>query len=136
MRCFVKSASKRKTFCLFRESSPRPYVGEPMFYLAVPGPSSSIFYLLLSHFSLRGRLYFKPRLSSPVHQQMRSTPDGVRDPCSERRKYGSDVQLPLIAGFFNMPQSCDMGQTALPPLRRNGGFEPANLGTRGQQAYH
>jgi hypothetical protein len=50
-----------------------------------------------------------------------------------------------IAGFFNMPQSCDMEQTALLPLERkvcwgffrpknptaSAGFQPANLGTRG-----
>jgi hypothetical protein len=49
-----------------------------------------------------------------------------------------------------MPQSCDMGQTAFLPLRRKScwgfcalknptafsGFEPVNLGTRGQHANH
>jgi len=35
-----------------------------------------------------------------------------------------------------MPQICDMGPTALLPLRRkaSAGFEPANLGTKGQHA--
>ena len=47
-------------------------------------------------------------------------------------------------GFFYMPQICDMGQTALLPFRRKAcsgkirkasdGFEPANLGTKGQHA--
>jgi hypothetical protein len=50
----------------------------------------------------------------------------------------------VIVEFFYMPQICDMGQTALLPLRRKAcwvffrrknqtaspGFEPANLGTR------
>jgi hypothetical protein len=49
-----------------------------------------------------------------------------------------------------MPQSCDKGQTALLPLRRkacwgffrpknpmaSAGFEPANMGNRGQHANH
>jgi hypothetical protein len=49
-----------------------------------------------------------------------------------------------------MPQSCDMGQTALLPLRKkacceffrpknptaSAGIEPAILGTRGQHANH
>jgi hypothetical protein len=77
---------------------------------------------------------------------------------SERRNYGremSDQIYPTIAtstvivGFFYMPQSCDMGQTALLPLQRKScwgffrlknptalnGFEPAKLGTRGQHAF-
>jgi hypothetical protein len=75
---------------------------------------------------------------------------------SERRNYGrelSDQILPTIAtstviiGFFYMSQICDLGATALLPLQRkacwelfrpksptaSAGFEPANLGTRGQQ---
>jgi hypothetical protein len=78
---------------------------------------------------------------------------------SERRNYGremSDQIKPTIAtstvivGFFYMPKSCDMGQTALLPLRRkvcwgffrpknptvSAGFEPVNLGTRSKQANH
>jgi hypothetical protein len=65
---------------------------------------------------------------------------------SEGRKYGRESDFHVIAGFFNMPQSCDMRQTTLHPLRRkacwgflrpknptaSAGFEPANLGTRGQ----
>jgi hypothetical protein len=57
----------------------------------------------------------------------------------------------LIAGFFYMPQICDMGQTGLLPLPKEGmlwiffrpknppvlfGFEPVILGTRGQHANH
>jgi hypothetical protein len=55
-----------------------------------------------------------------------------------------------LVWFFNLPQSCDRGQTALLSLRRkacwgflhpknptaSAGFEPAILGTRGQQANH
>ena len=52
-------------------------------------------------------------------------------------------------GFFYMPQICDMGQTVFTPLPKEGvlriffalknptasaGFEPANLGTKGQHA--
>ena len=50
-------------------------------------------------------------------------------------------------GIFYMPQICGMGPTALLPLRRRAedffrpensdglaGFEPANLGTKGQHA--
>jgi hypothetical protein len=33
-------------------------------------------------------------------------------------KFCQAIRLHKIAGFFNMPQSCDMGQTALLPLRR------------------
>jgi hypothetical protein len=54
----------------------------------------------------------------------------------------------VSVGIFYMPQIYDMGQTALLPLRRkecwgffrpkiptaSAGFEPANLGTRGQHA--
>jgi hypothetical protein len=56
----------------------------------------------------------------------------------------------VTVGFFYMPQSCDMGPTALLPLQMkacwgffrpknptsSAGFEPANLGTRGQNANH
>jgi hypothetical protein len=56
----------------------------------------------------------------------------------------------VILWFFYMPQSCDMGPTALLVLRRmacrgflgtknptaSGGFEHANLGTSGQHANH
>jgi hypothetical protein len=48
----------------------------------------------------------------------------------------------VILDIFYMPLICDMGQTALLPLRRkdifalksptaSAGFEPANLGTKG-----
>jgi len=56
----------------------------------------------------------------------------------------------VSVGIFYMPQIYDMGQTALLPLWRkacwgffrpknltaSAGFEPANLGTRGQHANH
>jgi hypothetical protein len=55
-----------------------------------------------------------------------------------------------IVGVFYMPQTCNMGLTALLPLQRKAcrgfirlknpmalaGFEPVNLGTRIQQANH
>ena len=55
----------------------------------------------------------------------------ARDPSSERI---SDFHVNL--GIFYMPQIYDMGPTALLPLRRkaSAGFEPANLGTKGQHA--
>jgi hypothetical protein len=54
-------------------------------------------------------------------------------------------RLPCHLGIFYMPQIYDMGPTALLPLRRkawwgffrpsaSAGFEPANLGTKGQHA--
>jgi hypothetical protein len=56
----------------------------------------------------------------------------------------------VSVGIFYMPQSYDMGQTVLLPLRMKArcgffspknptalaGFEPANLGTRGHHANH
>jgi hypothetical protein len=116
--------------------------------------------LRLSHFSLRGRLYSNPCFSSPVHLQRRSTPDGVINlywrkevlwARNGRSNLARQSDFHVIAWFFNMPQSCDMGQTALLPLRRkacrgfcfrpkiptaSAGFEPAIRGTRGQHADH
>ena len=79
-------------------------------------------------------------------------------PSSERRNY-LGKKWPVVSpescdfhaytfGLVYMPQICDMGQTALLPLRRKacwgffrpeksdgfGWFEPANLGTKGQHA--
>jgi hypothetical protein len=63
---------------------------------------------------------------------------------SKMMNYGREIaNFHVIAGFFNMPQSCDMGQKALLPLRRkacwgfcrpknptaSAGLEPANLST-------
>jgi hypothetical protein len=60
-----------------------------------------------------------------------------------------NVDFHVHFGIFYMPQICDMGTTALLPFRRkaclrifsalknptaSAGFEPANLGTRGQHA--
>jgi hypothetical protein len=67
-------------------------------------------------------------------------------PSNLAQQCDSDVTV----GIFYMPQICDMGQTALLPLRRKAcwgffrpknrtglpGFETANLGTRGQRADH
>jgi hypothetical protein len=100
-----------------------------------------------------------PIFSSPVHLQKRSTPDGLRDLYKRkeelwarngRSNLARQSDFHVITGFFNMPQSCDMGQTALLPLRRKAccgffrlknltalaGIEPAILGTRGQHANH
>ena len=93
-----------------------------------------------------GLLYKSPRVST-------------RDPSSERRNYLGEKRPVLFTescdfhaytfGFFYMPQISDMGQTALLPFRRkacwgffspwqnltvSAGFEPANLGTKGQHA--
>ena len=96
----------------------------------------------------------------PGLQSFQLAPPGVstRDPSSERRNYLGE-KWPVIwtesydfhaytFGVFYMPQICDMGQTALVPFRRraedfffapknptaSAGFEPANLGTKGQHA--
>ena len=65
-------------------------------------------------------------------------------------KFRLELDFHVILEIFYMPQICDMGQTALLPLRRkegvlriffalknptaSAGFEPANLGTKGQHA--
>ena len=102
----------------------------------------------------------KTYCSDPGLQSFLLAPPGVstRDPSSERRNYLGE-KSPVIStescdfhaytfGFFYMPQICDMGQTAL-LLPKEGvqriffalknptasaGFEPANLGTKGQHA--
>jgi hypothetical protein len=96
---------------------------------------------------------------SSVHPQRRSMPDITRDLCERkeevwarngRSNLARQSDFHVIAGFFNMPQSCDVGQTALIPLRRKAccgifrpkspmalaGIESAILGTRGQHANH
>jgi hypothetical protein len=69
---------------------------------------------------------------------------------NSRSNLATQSDFHVIAGFFNMPQSCDMGRTVLLPLLRkacrgffrpknptaSAGFEPANLGTRGQHDNH
>jgi hypothetical protein len=91
-------------------------------------------------------------LVSPFHLQRRSTSDGMRDlyqrtvelwARNDLSVLPNNGDLHVIVWFFYMPQSCDMGQTALLPLRRiwhaedfirpknptaSAGFEPANLG--------
>ena len=75
----------------------------------------------------------------------------TRDSSTLRWNYWAKVatSMPLL-GIFHMPQICDMGQTALLPSRPEGrraedffalknptasaGFQPANLGTKGQHA--
>jgi hypothetical protein len=111
----------------------------------------------LIHCSLPRLIVLNPTLVPTVHLQRRSTSDGVRELLSAkgwarhgRSNLAQQRDSHVIVGFFNMPQSCDMGQTALLPLRRkaccgffrsknptaSGGFEPANLGTSGQHAIH
>jgi hypothetical protein len=97
-----------------------------------------------------------PALVSPFHLQRRSTSTGVRDLYQRQEelwarkcpiKFSHTIATStVIVGFFYMPQSCDMGPTALLPLLRKAcwgffrpknqtaGFEPANLGIRGQHA--
>ena len=80
----------------------------------------------------------------------------ARDPSSERWNCGREIvrefclnsDFHLNLGIFYMPQIYDMGPIALLPLRRKAcwgffrpknptawaGFEPANLGTKGQHA--
>jgi hypothetical protein len=68
-------------------------------------------------------LYSNPCFSSPVYLQRRSKPDGVRDlwlwkeelwARNNRSNLGRQSDFHVIAGFFYMPQICDMGQT-FPP---------------------
>jgi hypothetical protein len=64
----------------------------------------------------------------------------VGEKCSD--KFRLEYDFHVILEIFYMPQICDMGQTALLPLRKkalknptaSAGFEPANLGTKGQHA--
>jgi hypothetical protein len=59
-----------------------------------------------------------------VHLRRRSTPDGVRDlyyrkeelwARNGRSNLARQSDVHVVAGFFNMPQSCDMEQAALLP---------------------
>jgi hypothetical protein len=84
--------------------------------------------------------YFtKPPLVSPFHLQRCSTSTGVRDLLSAKGgtmgekcliKFSHTITTStLIVVFFYMPQSCDMGPTALLPFRRKacwGFFRPKN----------
>jgi hypothetical protein len=54
-------------------------------------------------------------------------PESMRDLCerkeevwvrSGRPNFTIQSDFHVIAGFFNMPQNCDVGQTALLPLRK------------------
>jgi hypothetical protein len=73
------------------------------------------------------RLIIQPRFRFPFISRGAPHQTTWKASISERRNYRremSDQILPTIAtstvivGFFYMPQSCDMGQTALLPLRR------------------
>jgi hypothetical protein len=92
----------------------------------------------------RGLLYH-PLISN------RSYPGRQEPPASTTygRKWQPDDAWDMYPGFFNMPQICDMGPIILLPFRRkaccgflspfknptaSAGFEPANLGIRGQHA--
>jgi hypothetical protein len=97
---------------------------------------------------------FPPRLDVPTFAaRYLHVHNDARDPSSERWNYGRECRpviflkwlLPRHLGIFYMPQIYDMGPTALLPLRRkafwgffrpyptaSAGFEPANLGTKGQ----
>ena len=93
---------------------------------------------------------------SYLHRQVPGI--STRDPSSERRNYSGEKR-PVIStescdfhayafGFFYMPQICDIGQRlyfpsegrraedffALKKPTASAGFEPANLGTKGQHA--
>jgi hypothetical protein len=99
-----------------------------------------------------------PLLVSPVISRGAPRPAMWDTSISEGRKYGQEMANPILptacdlhgVGIFYMPQIYDVVQTALLPLRRkacwgyfcpknptaSAGFEPANLGTRGQHANH
>jgi hypothetical protein len=69
-----------------------------------------------------------PALVSPFHPQRRSTSTGVRYLYQRKMELWGEVcpikfsrtvaTSTVIVGFFYMPQSCDMGPTALLPLRK------------------
>jgi hypothetical protein len=68
-----------------------------------------------------------PHLGFSVHLQRCSMPHSMRDLCEQKEKvwarngwpnFARQSDFHLIAGFFNVPQSCDMGQMALLPLQR------------------
>jgi hypothetical protein len=101
-----------------------------------------------------------PRLGSSVHLQRHSMPDNMRDLCEQKEEvwarngqpnFARQSDFHIIAGFFNMPQICATWDRRLyfPSEGRHAedfvapknptasaGFEPANLGTRGQHANH
>ena len=89
---------------------------------------------------------FPPRLGvSTFAARCLHVRNDARDPSSERCNYwrerlpGNFAYMASLfppLGIFYMPQIYDMGPTALLPLRRKAcwGFEPANLGTKGQHA--
>jgi hypothetical protein len=87
---------------------------------------------------------------SSFRRQVPTRPHDARDPSSERWNFvGENRSIispemstsTLHAGIFYMPQNCDMGPTALLPLRRKAwwgffrpGLNPRILGTKGQYA--
>jgi hypothetical protein len=100
---------------------------------------------------------FPPRLDVPTFAaRYLHVHNDARYPSSERRNYGREFcsvilpkwRLPRHLWNFYIPQIYDMGPTALLPLRRkacwvffalknpsaSAGFEPMNLGTKGQHA--
>ena len=109
--------------------------------------------MLLPGQSLRGRLpLLYPAFShSNLRRQVPPRLHDTRDPSSGGWKYwarnGRQISLKvatstLSLAIFYMPHICDMEQTGLLPLQRKAcrGFfrpeksEPANWGTKGQQA--
>ena len=101
--------------------------------------------------------YFPPPLDVPTFAaRCLYVRKDARDPSSERRNWGREIvwyfclnsDFHVNLGISYMPQICDMGPTALLPLRRkacwgffrpknptaSAGFEPANLGTKDQHA--
>ena len=82
-----------------------------------------------SQFSKRS--YFGRQVS--LASTTRGTPLAAR----ERRNYGREMVAKWCLGFFYMPQICDMRPIILLPFKNPtawAGFEPANLGIRGQHA--
>jgi hypothetical protein len=84
---------------------------------------------------------FPPPLDVPtfstrcLHVQRRERPLAAGEKCSD--KFRLEFDFHVILDIFYMPKICDMGQTALLALKNpmaSAGFEPANLGTKGQHA--
>jgi hypothetical protein len=98
-------------------------------------------------------LYFPCSSPEALHVRRRERPLSAKGGIMGEKWpviFSLTMRLPRHYRFFYMPQSCDMGQTALLPLRRkaccgffrpknptdSAGFEPVILGTRGQCANH
>jgi hypothetical protein len=81
---------------------------------------------------LSSRLWFLYSSPEELHARQHERPLWAKGGSMGEKwltKFRQTIRLHVIAGFFNMSQSCDMGQTALLPFRRkawSGFFRPKN----------